>query len=101
MSQPGSYAQAKGREVRPEDSDRLASRRARVAADMAPLTDEEQARARQNWKETKATMPWLAEFVQAMAEREDFNGRRALASMTIRRFEPAAPVSCSDNSTKE
>lgn len=102
MSRKGSYAQAKGRDERPEASEQLAVRQARIAADMAPLTDEEQDQALQNWKTTKATMPWLAEFIQAMAERSDFNGRRALAAMTIRRFETAAePESCSDKSIKE
>lgn len=89
MNRATTYAQAKRREIRPDTTDQRALRQARIAADMAPLTDEEQERARRNWNETKATMPWLAEFIQAFAAKPDFNGRRALATMTIRRHPEA------------
>lgn len=85
MNRATTYAQAKTREIRPDTTDQHALRQARIAADMAPLTDEEQERARRNWNETKATMPWLAEFVQAFAAKPEFNARRALATMTLRR----------------
>lgn len=86
MNRATTYAQAKGREIPPETTEQRELRQARIAAEMAPLTDEEEARARRNWNETKATMPWLAEFIQAFAARPDFNGRRALATMTIRQL---------------
>lgn len=96
MNRAITYAQAKGRETRPETTEQRALWEARITAEMAPLTDVEQERARRNWNETKATMPWLAEFIQAFAAQPDFNGRRALATMTIRQLPDTTPPKMDD-----
>ena len=49
---------------------------------MPPLP-KERKRARTNWSDLRHNMPWMAEFVKAFAEGGNFNGRRALANMSI------------------
>jgi hypothetical protein len=65
------------------DGERRKDLEKRKAEEAAPLTDEEEARAKENWRTLKASMPWCAEFLAALAARSDFNGRRVLANMTI------------------